>query len=205
MKCQKCGMPVGNGDLFCPECGSKVEKKSNVKVVAAASVVTVFILAAIAVWVMSGASTDSEDKKKETTAEVTEDNNTEEDSITKENEAESEKNPVKEEDASEDQETEYVIAESSSKYLSDSDLAGLTLQEVNYAKNEIFARHGRKFKSAELQNYFESKSWYTGRYDPDDFDQNYSSTVLNDFEKKNAELLKKKEFAMNPDGYQLDK
>ena len=28
------------------------------------------------------------------------------------------------------------------------------------AKNEIYARHGRKFKNASIQKYFESKSWY---------------------------------------------
>lgn len=100
---------------------------------------------------------------------------------------------------------EYVIGDSDKKYLTQDDVRGLTLQEINYAKNEIYARHGRRFQSAELQNYFDSKSWYKGLYEPEDFDQNYSGRMLNDFEKKNAEFLRDVEFSMDPAGYQLDK
>lgn len=95
---------------------------------------------------------------------------------------------------------EYILPESSSRYLTDADISGLTLQQINYAKNEIYARHGRKFQSAELQNYFNSKSWYSGTIEAADFDE----SVLNDFEKKNAELLSSKEFSMESGGYKLD-
>ena len=37
----------------------------------------------------------------------------------------------------------YVVAGSYSKYLTADDLSELTLQGLNYAKNEIYARHGR--------------------------------------------------------------
>lgn len=100
--------------------------------------------------------------------------------------------------------SEYVIEDSASRYLTDADVKGLTLQEINYAKNEIYARHGRRFNSKELQDYFDSTSWYVGKYSPEDFDQNYSGKMLNDYEKKNAEFLRDKEFAINPNGYQLD-
>lgn len=99
---------------------------------------------------------------------------------------------------------EYVIKDSSIRYLSDADIYGLSLQEINYAKNEIYARHGRRFKSTELNRYFEGKSWYEGKYDPDDFDANYSDSLLNDFEKKNAEFLSNAEFSLDSKGYQLD-
>ena len=95
---------------------------------------------------------------------------------------------------------DYIIPDSASRELTDADVEGLTLQELNYAKNEIYARHGRKFQSPELQNYFDSKSWYTGTIEPDDF----SNDMLSDVEKKNAEFLSDKEFAMDPAGYQLD-
>ena len=98
----------------------------------------------------------------------------------------------------------YIIPGSDSSYLSYSDLSGLTLQELNYAKNEIYARHGRRFKSNELQTYFDSKSWYYGEYDPDDFDANYSNSVLNDAEKRNAEIIRDAEYNMSSDGYLLD-
>ena len=74
------------------------------------------------------------------------------------------------------------------------------LKQLNYAKNEIYARHGRKFDSKELQNYFGSKSWYNGTVNAADFKE----TVFNEYEKKNAEFLRQKEFAMHDGGYQLD-
>ena len=64
--------------------------------------------------------------------------------------------------------------------------------EGGIAKNEIYARHGRRFKDPDLQSYFDSKSWYKGRYDPDDFDKNHSSD-LSSLEKKNAEYILKYE------------
>lgn len=110
----------------------------------------------------------------------------------------------KKEDNIDEKKSEYIIEDSASRYLTDADVKGLTLQEINYAKNEIYARHGRRFKSQELQDYFDSTSWYVGKYSPEDFDQNYSGRVLNDFEKKNADFLSEKEFAIAPNGYQLD-
>ena len=95
---------------------------------------------------------------------------------------------------------DYILPESNSRYLTDADVSGLTLQQLNYAKNEIYARHGRKFDSKELQNYFGSKSWYNGTVNAADFKE----TVFNEYEKKNAEFLKQKEFAMHDGGYQLD-
>lgn len=97
---------------------------------------------------------------------------------------------------------DYVIADSNSKILTSSDISGLSAKELNYAKNEIYARHGRKFSSEELQKYFESKTWYEGKYEPSDFDSNYSASVLSDTEKKNTEFLKKAEEAAG--GYKLD-
>ena len=47
----------------------------------------------------------------------------------------------------------------------------------------------RKFDDAQLQSYFESKSWYNGTIDPDDF----SESMLSEIEKKNIELIKKYE------------
>lgn len=95
---------------------------------------------------------------------------------------------------------DYIIPGSESRYLTSEDISSLTIQQINYAKNEIYARHGRKFKSNELQTYFNSKSWYNGTIEPAAF----TETVLNDYEKKNAELLSKREFSMESGGYKLD-
>ena len=51
--------------------------------------------------------------------------------------------------------SEYIIPDSNSRYLTESDISGLSLQQLNYAKNEIYARRGRKFDSVELQEYLE--------------------------------------------------
>lgn len=98
---------------------------------------------------------------------------------------------------------EYIISYSGNKYLTESEVMALnlSLKEINYAKNEIYARKGRKFRSSELQNYFNSKSWYNPIIEPDDFQVDY----LNEYELANAELLSKIEYSLSPNGYQLDR
>ena len=98
------------------------------------------------------------------------------------------------------QQDDYVIPNSDSVRLSEEDIEDLTLQELNYAKNEIYARHGRKFDSKELRDYFNSKSWYNGTIDPADF----TDSMLSKVELDNVKLIKNKEFSINPNGYQLD-
>ena len=95
--------------------------------------------------------------------------------------------------------SEYIIPDSNSRYLTESDISGLSLQQLNYAKNEIYARRGRKFDSVELQEYFGSKSWYRGTIEPSQF----TNDVLNDYEIKNADLLSAREFAIDSVVYKL--
>lgn len=57
------------------------------------------------------------------------------------------------------------------------------------ARNEIYARHGRKFKDKTLQKYFDEKSWYEGEYEPDEFRETWLSLL----ERKNAAFLLAKE------------
>ena len=102
---------------------------------------------------------------------------------------------------SEELEGDYIIENSSRELLEEEDIKDLSLQQLNYAKNEIYARHGRKFASKELQDYFNSKDWYNGTIEPEDF----SDYMLNDVELANAKLLKDREYALDPNGYPLDK
>ncbi|MCP1101240.1 outer membrane biosynthesis protein TonB [Aequitasia blattaphilus] len=94
----------------------------------------------------------------------------------------------------------YMISYSHQRILTSSDIKGMSLREINYAKNEIYARKGRIFQSPELSNYFNSKSWYRGTIQP----ENFSNDLLSDTEKKNAEFLSDVEFSMSSSGYQLD-
>lgn len=94
----------------------------------------------------------------------------------------------------------YIIPNSDTVLLSRSDVSKLSLRDINYAKNEIYARHGRLFQSKELQNYFNGKSWYHGTVAP----ENFSESMLSSIELKNASLLSDVEFSIAPNGYQLD-
>jgi hypothetical protein len=55
--------------------------------------------------------------------------------------------------------------EASSRNLTSEDLAGKSLWELKIMRNEIFARHGYKFKSEEMKNYFNKQKWYEPKYD----------------------------------------
>lgn len=67
----------------------------------------------------------------------------------------------------------------------------MSASDLYYARNEIFARHGRMFKRDDLQEYFDSKDWYTRIYTPEQWDS--MGNQLNDCEMKNSSLMKKVE------------
>lgn len=87
--------------------------------------------------------------------------------------------------AQEEQASQYVLPESDSRYLTMTDLEGLTKEECRIARNELYARHGRRFDDGELQRYFDSCDWYEGTVAPADFDD----SVLNEYEVANRDLI----------------
>ena len=84
---------------------------------------------------------------------------------------------------------EYFFYDSDKRLLTESDLEGLSADEMRLARNEIFARRGRKFKEKELSDYYSSKSWYNPTIDSDDFNSNVTK-YLNNVEISNAEFIK---------------
>ena len=80
---------------------------------------------------------------------------------------------------------EYILPDSDSRYLTEDDLTGLNAEQCRLARNEIYARHGRRFLDAGLQRYFDSCSWYSGTIDPADF----SDSVFNEYERANSRLI----------------
>ena len=94
----------------------------------------------------------------------------------------------------------YIFYDSDERLLTYEEACALTLQELCYARNEIYARHDRLFYSGELQNYFDQKNWYYGSVPPDEF----SDEVLNETELANAGLLHEIEFSRAENGYELD-
>ena len=99
---------------------------------------------------------------------------------------------------------DYIISDSSVVYLDSSDIENMTLKELCYAKNEIYARHGRRFKTKELQEYFDSKNWYQGIMSPEEFDRKGENNIFNAVEKSNRDLLSSTEKARKTGGYPVD-
>lgn len=86
--------------------------------------------------------------------------------------------------------SDYVIPDSATHTYTKQEIRdlGLTVDELWYARNEIYARHGRGFKDSALQSYFDSKPWYTREYSPEEFDS--MADPLNSTEKANADAIK---------------
>ena len=72
-------------------------------------------------------------------------------------------------------------------YLSDSDVNWRSKSELRLMRNTIYARHGRKFKSKDLQDYFNGMSWYTPKV------TEISPGSLSSIEKHNLKLIQKYE------------
>ncbi|MCH5300845.1 MAG: YARHG domain-containing protein [Ruminococcus sp.] len=85
--------------------------------------------------------------------------------------------------------SDYIIPESSSRYLTYDDIKNLDEDQLELARNEIFARHGRKFNSDKLQRYFYSKPWYRGTIEPEEFDEG----LLNEYEIANITYIYEQE------------
>lgn len=79
----------------------------------------------------------------------------------------------------------YIMSDSSKREISEEELEKLSDKELNLAINEIYARHERKFDSKELQDYFNSMSWYRGKVEPKDFKE----TVLSQIEMNNLKKM----------------
>ncbi len=91
----------------------------------------------------------------------------------------------------------YIFPDSNSRYLSESEVAGLTDQELRIARNEIFARRGYIFGNKELKNYFESQSWYRGTVKASDFDP---SKMFNRYEMANISMIVDEEESRQDEG-----
>lgn len=115
-------------------------------------------------------------------------------------ESETESETETESEIEADTRNEYIFPDMDTRYLTQDEVSKLSLQAVCYAKNELYARHGRKFLSQELKDYFNDKTWYEGTVDPDSF----SPGVFNTYENDNLLLLVSAEEKLLPGGYVLD-
>lgn len=76
---------------------------------------------------------------------------------------------------------EYILKDSSNSVLTPENIGSLDNRIMEFARNEIFARHGYVFKRKDLQDYFAAKPWYQP-------DATYKEH-LNPAEKQNVALL----------------
>ena len=95
--------------------------------------------------------------------------------------------PEEEEPVPEPEESasQYFLPESDSRYLAMEELEGFTAADCRLARNELYARHGRRFNDENLQAHFDSCEWYQGTIAPEDFDE----SVLNEYELANRDLI----------------
>ena len=107
---------------------------------------------------------------QESTEAVEESNTDNTDNADRFSKVESEKEEVAVVDGSvedvEPEDFDYILFDSDSRYVDENELLGFTKGMCRLARNEIYARHGRKFKDEELNNYFLSRSWYASLQTP---------------------------------------
>lgn len=75
----------------------------------------------------------------------------------------------------------------STRYATYDDIRNYDRGQIRVLKNSIYARHGRRFKDAQLRSYFNSQSWYRPRYDE------VPAKQMNKYENANIAFLKKYE------------
>jgi hypothetical protein len=66
--------------------------------------------------------------------------------------------------------------------LTDSLLRGLTLYDLRLLRNEVYARHGRRFETPWLRDHFKNEPWYMPR-------ANFTIAELSEIEKANIRLI----------------
>lgn len=82
--------------------------------------------------------------------------------------------------------SEGLYGFASERLLTESDVAGMTSDELKIMRNEIFARHGYIFKTKPMKDYFSAQPWYKGMYDD-------VSSMLSDIEIENVRFIKQHE------------
>ena len=184
--CWSCGAVVPASNRFCTACGADMDempttgrgvraaqkqKKSHTGLWITLICILIAAIAAFAVLFFTGALDDVLGVDREDTEESDRrDDDDEDDEDTKESAAKTEESaaPSEEPEASaepsEKPEPDYLLPDSATRALTEADLEGLSWRELCLARNEIFARHGRIFKTPEIAEYFNSKDWYDGRY-----------------------------------------
>lgn len=79
-----------------------------------------------------------------------------------------------------------LYPQATTRSLTHNELVSMSMSELKIMRNEIFARHGYLFKTAEMKNHFSSQSWYQPRFSD-------VSHLLTPIERENIKLIKRYE------------
>jgi hypothetical protein len=185
MNCSKCGFQIDDGANFCPKCGStdmqnnllhhekasipdtkttskEIDERKN----KSGSSLLIGILLIIIVFSVGYGSyhfsvlkyTTPSPEKSGKTPLISNDATKDNASLSK-----NEDNPVSTDNTDINKMNSpeyYFFRESEIEKLLESDISGLSIENLALARNEIFARHGYVFKSDPFESYFNNKSWY---------------------------------------------
>lgn len=184
-KCSRCGKEFQENIKYCPACGSPTERMKNGNPAKWIFIGVIITLAACAIAFFAFFYEPDKDKTPEQSKPAAQKETTAVQKPAKEKETEETYSD------SYQNNLDYILPNSNTKYLSYADIADLTTDELRFARNEIYARKGRMFDSDKIRAYFQSKDWYYGEIPPDEFTED----MLSDIEKANVELLLKEENA----------
>lgn len=205
MYCGNCGTKIEKGN-FCPKCGTKIEVEKSIlesdsieldrskesasqlegEVPKKGSClgfmvkgIGLFLAAIILIGVAMGPVDDAETSTEDPAEVVKED-------IKKIEKKEETKEIEKADKQKKFLDNTYIIADSAERYYYEQELSDkYSYNDLVYAKNEIYARHGYIFKGAEFKSYFEGKAWYEGTVKAEAFD----TSVFNQFELSNIQAM----------------
>ena len=79
----------------------------------------------------------------------------------------------------------YLLPDSDTYYITEADISWMDDNELMLARNEFYARKGRKFVTKSIREYFERQGWYHGTIEPDAF----SPDLFNRYEQANVDFI----------------
>lgn len=199
--CSRCGALLSPGERFCTACGQPVAaagKSGLGLVIAVGGVLMAFLLGVVLVvaWTRlrpsnpptaGAAATASTAKARETRPDVAKPAS--ESSVVDDNVVfvlpgnKSAKGGDTAKQPASPPSAEYVLPHSADRRLRREEVVALTPEQRRLARNEIFARHGYQFQSADLREYFGKKGWYKPN-------PGFSESSLSATEKANAEMVR---------------
>ncbi len=200
IRCTNCGKMMSDGATFCRHCGSRIEyvknanyernnqvqakadssRRNKIILIVGGCIIGVLVVVLIMVIINSTSknrtsSTESDSGYSTVSSNTSSDNSTAGNSTVN-----GAINSTALQNAG-----DFILADSDKRFISREELMKLTQEQVRMACNELYARHGRKFLDANIQAYFNSKSWYIGTIEPEAFDE----AVFNEYEQKNKDII----------------